>query len=96
LAGFFLFGAALVADLNRPVRHIPTKGGMWSQEPRDYRLKEWKSWFGHRVAWSLTEDELFGALEALSAAGLAPSRRQKHVQTKANWIAWATQKSLSS
>ena len=30
-------------------------------EPRDYRLRKWKGWFGERVAWSLTEPELSAA-----------------------------------
>jgi len=58
-------------------------------EPRDCRLKKWKSWFGSKVAWSLTEGELVNALETLSAAGMAASTRNRELgDLKANYN-WA-------
>lgn len=47
--------------------------------PRDYRLRKWKGWFGQRIAWSLSEDELNGALDALIDAGMAVSTRNREL-----------------
>jgi integrase len=48
-------------------------------EPRDYRLKKWKGWFGEKLAWSLSENELVPALDALVEAGMAVSTRNREL-----------------
>jgi integrase len=48
-------------------------------EPRDYRLRKWKGWFGSRLAWTLTEGDFIAALDALLQAGMAPSTRNREL-----------------
>lgn len=58
-------------------------------EPRDYRLKKWKGWFGAKLAWSLTEGELVAALDAQTEAGMAVSTRNRELSDLKAIYNWA-------
>ena len=58
-------------------------------EPRDHRLKKWRSGFGSRDAWSVGHDELMAALEKLEDADYAASTVNREATDIASIYSWA-------
>lgn len=61
-------------------------------ENEELLLRKWVDGFGHRVAWTLTSDELESAARAMVDQGYAPSTANRNIGTIGSMYKWVVAK----